>query len=104
DRWIDSYDPNLNSKSPLTTQPEREVFAQLNRAYDDYVAAARDIYSNAQPVLVNPSQLKQLDAFDSQAERMRLLVHDLSDAHRKAEAAFLSSAETKMVRLRQILV
>lgn len=104
DHWIDSYDPNLNPKSPLTTQPEREVFAQLNRAYDDYVAAARDIYSNAEPVLVNPSQLKQLDAFDSQAERMRLLVHDLSEAHRKAEAAFLSTAETSMVRLRQILV
>src|SRR5262249_10123396 len=49
DRWIDNNDPSLNKKSPLTTDAERRLFAELNRDYDDYLAAARAVYSNAQP-------------------------------------------------------
>ena len=30
----------MNAKSPLTTDAERQLFKELNRAYDDYLAAA----------------------------------------------------------------
>jgi signal transduction histidine kinase len=102
--WIDSYDPTTNLKSPLTSDAERGLFAELNRVYDDYLAAAGGVHSNAQPALVGSGQLAQLDAFDAQAERMRELVRQLSDAHRKSEAGFLAAATTSLASLRNILV
>ena len=104
DHWIDDHDPSLNSHSPLTTEAERQVFKQLNSAYDDYLAAAGAVYSNAQPALVTSRQLAQLDAFDAQAKRMRDLVRQLTEAHRKAEAAFLASTSASLDSLRGILI
>jgi hypothetical protein len=54
DHWIDSYDPSMNPKSPLTTDAERRLFQEMSRVYDDYLAAARAVHSNAQPALVTP--------------------------------------------------
>ena len=103
-RWIDNNDPNTNPKSPLSTVAERQLFEVLNRVYDDYFAAASGVHSNAQPALVTSGQLAQLDAFDAQAERMRELVRQLSDAHRAAEAGFLAEATGSLGSLRNILV
>jgi signal transduction histidine kinase len=103
DHWIDGHDPSLNPRSTLTTETERGVIKELNRAYDDYLAAARAVHSNAQPALVTSGQLAQLDAFDVQAERMRGLVRQLTDAHRAAEAAFLANASDSLSILRGIL-
>ncbi len=50
------------------------------------------------------SQLAQLDAFDAQAERMRDLVRQLTDAHRTAETAFLANASASLDSLRGILI
>ncbi len=103
DHWIDNHDPSMNPRSPLTHDAERRSFEELNRAYDDYLAAARAVHSNAQPALVTSGQLAQLDAFDAQAERMRGLVRQLTDAHRAAEAAFLANASAALASLRGIL-
>jgi signal transduction histidine kinase len=103
DHWIDGHDHSLNPHSPLTTQTERGVIEELNRAHDDYLAAARAVHSNAQPALVSSEQLAQLDAFNAQAERMRDLVRQLTDAHRAAEAAFLANASASLTSLRAIL-
>jgi len=104
DHWIDERDPSLNPASPLTTGSEREVFKELNIAYDDYLSSARAVHSNAQPALVTSSQLAQLDAFNAQAQRMRDLVRQLSDAHRSAEAAFLANATASLDSLRNIII
>src|ERR1035441_7937494 len=104
DHWIDEHDPSLNPRSPLTTEAERQVFKDLNRAYDDYLAAAGAVHSNAQPALVTSKQLPQLDAFDAQAERMRDLVRQLTEAHRAAEAAFLATTTASLDSLRGILI
>jgi len=104
DQWIDSYDPSLNPRSPITSDGERRVFQELNHAYDDYVAAARAVHSNEQPAMVTPGQLAQLDGFDVQAERIRDLVRQLTDAHRAAESAFLANASSSLAGLRGILV
>jgi signal transduction histidine kinase len=93
----------MNPRSPLTTDAERRLLEELNRAYDDYLAAAGAVHSNAQPALVTSGQLSQLDAFDAQAERMRGLVRQLTDAHRAAEAAFLANASASLSSLRGIL-
>jgi len=101
--WIDNNDPSMNSKSPLATDAERQLFQELNRVYDDYLAAAGAVHSNAQPALVSSGQLGQLDAFDAQADRMRELVRQLTDAHRTAEAEFLANASASLDSLRGIL-
>src|ERR1017187_2826430 len=104
DHWIDDRDPSLNPRSPLTSDAERQVFKELNHAYDDYLRSAQAVHSNAQPALVTSGQLAQLDAFDAQAERMRDLVRQLTEAHRAAEAAFLANASASLDSLRGILI
>jgi signal transduction histidine kinase len=102
--WIDDNDPSLNTNSLLTTEPERRLFVELNRDYDDYLAAARAVHSNAQPAMVTSQQLAQLDAFDKQADHLRDVVRLLSEAHRKAEASFLAEASTSLSSLRGMLI
>ena len=102
--WIDSNDPSMNPKSLLATDAERRSFQELNRVYDDYLAAAGAVHSNAQPALVSSGQLAQLDAFDAQADRMRDLVRQLTDAHRTAEAEFLADASASLGSLKGILI
>jgi len=79
------------------------LFQELNRVYDDYLAAAGAVRSNAQPALVSSGQLAQLDAFDAQADRMRDLVRQLTYAHRTAQAEFLANASASLASLRGIL-
>jgi signal transduction histidine kinase len=104
DRWIDDHDPSQNPRSPLTTENERQVFKELNRAYDDYINSALVVHSNTPPALVNSGQFAQLDAFDAQAQRMRDIALRLADAHRTAEAAFLANANAFLANLRSILI
>jgi len=102
--WIDHFDPTTNPQSPVSTDAERNVFKQLNIAYDDFLAAASAVHTNGQPALVNKGSLTELDAFNVQAVRMRDLVHQLTEAHRTAEAAFLGNAIDSLVVLRNILI
>jgi signal transduction histidine kinase len=106
DHWIDDHDPNLNPHSLLTTDLERKAFQDLNQAYDEYRAAARAVHSNGLPALVNSDSklYAQVNAFDVQSQRMSDLVHQLADAHRAAEAAFLANANTSLANVRKILV
>ena len=104
DHWIDEHDPSLNPNSPLTTENERQVIKDLNRAYDDYLDCARAVHSNALPATVNAGQLAQLDAFEVQAQRMRDLARGLADAHRSAELEFLNAANGSLASLKKILI
>ena len=103
DHWIDHNDPSMNPNSPVATEAERQSFQELNRVYDDYLAAAGAVHSNAQPALMSSGQLAQLDAFEAQSDRMRDLVRQLTDAHRTAEAEFLANASASLASLRGIL-
>src|ERR1017187_3601180 len=103
-RWIDDHDPNLNPRSPLSTDAERQAFKELNRVYDDYLSSARAVHSNALPALVSSGQLAQLDPFNAQAERMRALVRRLTDAHRTAEAGFFANANASLANIQLILI
>jgi signal transduction histidine kinase len=104
DHWMDERDPNLNPSSPLTTKSEREVFKELNHAYDDYLASAREVRSNSLPALVSSGELAQLNAFNAQAGRMRELLRRLSDAHHTAETEFLAEATASLASLRNVLI
>ncbi len=101
--WIDEHDVSMNPRSILTTEKERQIFKEINIAYDDYLSAAAAVHTNAQPALVSSSQLAQLDAFNAQALRMRELVRGLSDAHRAAESGFIAGTTASLNSLRNIL-
>ena len=103
DQWIDDHDPNLHPNSLLATDEEREAFKELNLAYDDYVRSAWAVHSNGLPALVRSDQLAQLDAFNAQAQRMRDLIRQLSDAHRAAEKGFFADVSASLAGVRLIL-
>ena len=101
--WIDDHDVSLNPHTILTTELERQIFKEINVAYDDYLSVASAVHTNTQPALVSSAQLAQLDAFNTQAQRMRDLVRKLSDAHRAAEKDFIASSTASLNSLRNIL-
>ena len=104
DHWIDARDASLTPNSPLTTEAERQVFKELNVAYDDYVHSAWAVHSNAQPAMVSAEQLVQLDPFNEQAQRMRELVRRLAEAHRTAEVGFFASSNAALVKVQLVLI
>ncbi len=103
DHWIDEHDATMNPHSILSTDKERQIFKEINDAFDDYVASAYSVHTNGQSALVSSTQLAQLDEFNNQALRMRELVRGLSDAHRAAEAGFIASTTASLNNLRNIL-
>src|SRR5262249_5742246 len=82
DHWIDAHAPAINKNSVLTTTSERDLFQELNKAYDDYRDAAAQVHTNHQPALVSREEFAQLGGFDAQAQRLLLLGNRLAEAHR----------------------
>ena len=102
-RWIDDHDFSLNPHTVLSTEKERQIFKEINVAFDDYLSAASAIHTNGMPALATAGQIAQLDAFNAQAIRMRDMVRGLSDAHRAAEAGFVATTIASLNSLRNIL-
>ncbi len=103
DRWIDQYDLRLNKNSKLATDRERELFKQLNDAYDGYLATSRQVQTNQQPALVSTEGFAQLNEFERQTRRLLQLGTQLADAHRVAEESFLGDANQSLSNLRTFL-
>jgi signal transduction histidine kinase len=104
DRWIDRYDPRVNKNSKLASDLERDLFKQLNDAYDGYLAASRQVHTNQQPALVSAQGFAQLNEFERQAEGLLQLGLRLADAHRVAEESFLNDANHSLNNLRNFLL
>jgi signal transduction histidine kinase len=104
DRWLERYDSRLHQKdSQLATDRERELFRQLNDAYDGYLTASHSIRSNQQPALVTAQGFALLNEFEGQAEHLLQLGLQLADAHRTAEGAFLQAANHALDQFRGLL-
>ena len=101
--WIDQHDPSMNPRSPLTTDVERQLFQELNHVYDDYLAAAREVHEDARAGQFTPGEFAELNDFDIQARRISDLARQLANAHRLAEAAFLTNANASLSNLRGLL-
>lgn len=100
DRWIDVYDPQINSQSIVTSDRERTLFRQINEAYDNYMTASESVRTNAQPPMASVQGLRQLKEFDEQAEGLLGLSSQLAEAHREKEQAFLREANRSLDLLR----
>jgi signal transduction histidine kinase len=100
DLWIDLYDPQINTHSIVTSERERQLFRQINEAYDNYMRASESVRTNAQPAALTREGLRQLSEFDAQAEGLLALSRQLSEAHRQKEQAFLLDANFALDKLR----
>jgi signal transduction histidine kinase len=103
-RWIDQHDVRTNKTSNLTTEPERQLIAQINVTYDDYLRAANIVLSNSQPAVVTAEAFAQLDHFEQQSQRLVALGSQLADAHRHAQEYFLGEANRALGVLRVLMV
>jgi signal transduction histidine kinase len=104
DRWTDENDPRLNTSAKGVTGRERELFKQLNDAYDGYLAASRQVHTNRQPALVSAEGFAQLNEFERQAQHLLELGLQLASAHRAAEESFLGDANGSLDNLRGFLL
>ena len=102
--WIDQHDPQVNSKSDLTTDGERHLFLEINLAYDEYLAAANAVLANREPAAVKPEAFAQLDQFEQQSQRLLMLGAQLAEAHRQAQAVFLSESNRSLGNLRGVMI
>ncbi|MDP2136883.1 MAG: histidine kinase dimerization/phospho-acceptor domain-containing protein, partial [Candidatus Didemnitutus sp.] len=103
-QWIDQHDPQMNEASNLTTEQERQLFRQINAAYDDYLQAANSVLSNRQPAVVTTPVFSQLDQFEQQSQRLLTLGSQLADAHRQAQESFLGEANRALGVLRSLMI
>ncbi|HKQ39651.1 MAG TPA: ATP-binding protein [Verrucomicrobiae bacterium] len=104
DRWIDQYDPRVNPKSILTTDPERRLFQQLNSGYDEYLRAARTLHSNQRGATMSAEAYNAVKEFQDQAQQLLDVNDELAKAHREAEQAFLAEVNDSLDNLRAFLL
>lgn len=97
DRWLDERSPQLSSDR------ERELFRQLNAAYDDYMQAAQRVRDSRQPAAGSGELLPEIRAFESKAEELLTLGQRLASAHGEARESFLGEANAQIQRLRLLL-
>jgi signal transduction histidine kinase len=97
DRWIDVQIAKHNSGR------ERSILDQLNAAYDDYLAAARQLHTNRPPASLPTDIFLELGSFEQQAQRLLHLDAQLAEAHRDAEKSFLGEANHSLDNLRWLL-
>lgn len=82
---------------------ELDLLNQLNTAYDDYLAAAAQVHTNAQPAGITTTAFAQLEHVESHGDRLHQLGIQLADAHRDAEQVFLADANGALANLRVFL-
>jgi signal transduction histidine kinase len=102
--WIDQHDPDINRDSILTTDAERRILPELNRAYDAYRAAANGLLSNQQPAVMTAEAYEQFDHLGQQSRRLAELGSQLAAAHEHAQEAFLADTNHALAALRAFLM
>ena len=96
-QWIDQQ------TSKHTTPRELDLFHQLNAAYDDYLAAAAQVQTNAQPVAVTAEAFAHLENVERHEDQLHQLGIQLAGAHRVAEGLFLADVNHTLANLRVFL-
>jgi signal transduction histidine kinase len=98
DHWIDEQRPML------PTEKEKQILDQINSAYDDYMAAARQIRTRANTVLSHGTRLNEFADFENQSQRILNLAFQLANAHRESLDDFLTRSNKSLSYLRTLLL
>ncbi|HWX22086.1 MAG TPA: ATP-binding protein [Candidatus Binatia bacterium] len=94
DLWIDEQRP-IES-----TEKEKQIHDQINAAYDDYMAAARQIAAKARARRQRTPDLEDFAAFEKQSQRMLNLGFKLAGAHGESMDSFLAASQQSLSYLR----
>src|SRR5262249_45960674 len=97
DHWIDEQRPILQ------TENERVVLDQINSAYDDYVATARQIDAKMRSQAQPATRLSDFADFEKQSQRILSLGFQLVQTHRESMDSFLASTKKSLTYLRFLL-
>ncbi len=97
DTWIDDQAPTES------TEKEKQIHDQINHAYDDYMAAARQIAAKVQAKAPPVSSLRDFADFEKQSHRMLDLGFQLAGAHRESMNSFLADSKKALAYLRFLL-
>ncbi len=92
--WLEAQSPKL------TTTGERQVFREVNAAYDDYRRLARELHDQIQVSGENSASLAEFARFLAQAQRLFDLGHDLAQAHYESRNQLLTHAQQSLTDLR----
>ena len=95
--WIDQKKPEL------TSSREKSRLEEIDRAYDDYMAAAKQIIARVSTAPTGPS-LADFSEFENQAERLLGLGFELADAHRESLDTFLRQTNRSLSNLQTLLL
>jgi signal transduction histidine kinase len=98
DHWIDDQRPILQ------TEMEKHILDQINAAYDDYLAAARQIHTRIDLSSTPPTGLSEFADFEKQSQRILDLGFQLALAHRKSMDQFLVQSNKVLNYLRVLLL
>lgn len=97
DKWIDEQRP-IES-----TEKERRIHDEINGAYDDYLAAARQIGVKVRGQAQGSAHLADFTQFERQSQRMLNLGFRLASAHRESMNTFVTKSQESVTYLQLLL-
>jgi len=101
DAWIDAQQPRL------TTPEERAIFAEINRIYDDYQAAAKALHEQMQQLVKlggdTDSVRAQFDRVEQESKNLLDRAFQLAGAHQQSMQRFVGQFERSLVLLRRLI-
>lgn len=97
DHWIDERRPTLSSAR------ERAVLDQIDRAYDDYREAARQIAQPVRGEVLADGQSRGA-RFERESERLLDLGYQLAESHRESMNYFLTRSNRSLSQMQIVLL
>src|SRR5437879_11487679 len=97
DRWIDEQQPILSRSE------EKRILDQIATAYDDFIAAARQIQSKAR-LESKPAPIQDFSEFERQSQHLQSLGIRLAGAHNESMETFLLDSNKALSYLRFLLL
>ena len=98
DRWID------DQRAILSSQKETATMELINAAYDDYLAAARQIHDEDLTGTGSATHLVEFAGFEKQAQRVMKLSFRLAAAHEESMDSFVEESQRALSFLRLLLL
>jgi signal transduction histidine kinase len=98
DLWIDEQRPILSSEK------EKALLDQINAAYDDYMAAGRQMAAKANSRGQTATPLMDFEGFEAQSQRILHLAFQLAVAHRQSMDSFLTASNKSLSYLRFLIL
>jgi len=96
--WIDEQRPILSSEK------EKLTMDLINSAYDDYLAAARQIHDDDRAGTESSTHLVEFAGFEKQSQRVMKLSFRLAAAHEESMDSFVEESQKALSYLRLLLL